>query len=190
MNHLHTADDTDDMALVRRAQDGDSAAFGQLYARRNPMVQRYFAVRLSDRSALAQDLAGDVWEKAWRNLRNITYGSPAAWLITLSRNRLIDYLRSGRARLETLGVDVSSHDRPDGAQSVEDQAAAAEDRRMLLDHIRTLPEAQQRALVLTYFDGMDGPEAAAILGKTRQAVTALNLRARRSLAARIPAGMR
>jgi RNA polymerase sigma-70 factor (ECF subfamily) len=183
-------DDDSDMELVRRAQQGDSAAFGELFARRRVMVLRYFIGRFPDRNALAQDLAQDVWLKAWRNLGGLSYGSPVAWLLTIARNVAIDYLRSGRSRLELLGVDMTDHDRPDAAPSTEDRAAVSEERRLLLGVIRTLPEAQQEAMILTYYGGMDGPQAGAVMGRSRQAVTALNLRGRRNLADRIPKDMR
>lgn len=172
-----------DMTLVRLAQDGDAEAFGVLYDRHNAAVYQYLWIRCGNQT-LAQDLASDVWEKALRGIARCTYGTPIAWLMTIARNHAIDYFRSGRFKFEVI-ADTTDPTIPDRGASVEDRAQANEDHARLLALVKQLPGPQQEAIALTYFLNLSSPVAAAVMGKSPEAVKALTLRGRRKLASHL-----
>lgn len=178
-------------ALVERAQGGDRQAFGELYHRYHAEIFRYLWQRCGH-VQLAQDMAGDVWERALRGIGNLhDHGvPPLAWLMTIARNRAIDHFRSGRFRYEVL-CDTTRDVRPQENQTdIEQLAVARIDAACVLEAVLSLSAAQRRTILLTYFGGMRSPEVARRLGISEDAVKALNLRGRRALAQRLAAHVR
>jgi RNA polymerase sigma-70 factor (ECF subfamily) len=175
--------EADSWALVERAQQGDAHAFGELYARYNAEVFRYLWQRCGH-VQLAQDLAGDVWERALRGIGRLRYrGSPPlAWLMTIARNRAIDHFRSGRFRLEVLCDATWDIGLPDDSADIEQLAVTRLEASVIQQAVKELSAAQQKAISLTYFAGLSCPEAAARMGVTEDAVKALNMRGRRAMA--------
>jgi len=173
----------DSWALVERAQQGDLQAFGELYARYNAEVFRYLWQRCGH-VQLAQDLAGDVWERALRGIGRLNYrgAPPLAWLMTIARNRAIDHFRSGRFRLEVLCDATRDIVQPDDSADIEQLAVTRLEASVVLRAVKELSAAQQQAIALTYFAGLSCPEAAVRMGVTEDAVKALNMRARRAMA--------
>src|SRR5213080_3094221 len=78
-------------ALVRRAQDGDRDAFGDLYRTHLPAISRLVRFRLG---AEDQDAVSEVFLRAWRGLRSYRdTGVPfAAWLYGITRRGAIEHL--------------------------------------------------------------------------------------------------
>jgi RNA polymerase sigma-70 factor, ECF subfamily len=135
-------------ALVRAAQDGDRAAFGQLYDRYAGMVHSIAlsAGALSD----ADDVVQEAFLRALRQLKSLR--SPEAfggWLGAIARNTAYDIHR--RALEQTEGEDDRT---VGGAQHDEMEARAA------LAAIRQLPKAYRETLMMRLVEGMTGPEIA------------------------------
>jgi RNA polymerase sigma factor (sigma-70 family) len=121
-----------DARLLGLVATGDSAALGELYDRfSRPLYAT--ALRILNDPGEAQDIVHDafvaVWEKA--SSFETARGTAFSWVLTLTRNRAIDRLRSRRRRhelLETstlsdLGLDEnSSGPGADSAASSSDQA--------------------------------------------------------------------
>jgi len=181
--------DGDPWSLVERAQQGDLSAFGELYAKYNAEVFRYLWQRCGH-VQLAQDLAGDVWERALRGIGRLNYrGSPPlAWLMTIARNRAIDHFRSGRFRMEVLCDATRDMGQADESADIEQMAVTRLEASVVLSAVRQLSAAQRQAITLTYFAGLSCPEAAVRMGVTEDAVKALNMRARRTMARRLSTG--
>jgi RNA polymerase sigma-70 factor (ECF subfamily) len=90
-----------DHQLIRRAQDGDVAAFGLLVDRHQVQVRGWLRVRLRDWAA-ADDLAQEVFVTAFRRLRTYAGEAPfPAWLTGIARNQLRNHLR--KLRPEAVG---------------------------------------------------------------------------------------
>src|SRR5258708_37764132 len=87
--------DIDDEVLVRAAQGGDRAAFGQLYQH---YVRRVHAILLARvPAAAAEDLVHDVFLQALRNLAAMRETSRfGPWLAAIARNRATDFHRRGK----------------------------------------------------------------------------------------------
>jgi RNA polymerase sigma-70 factor, ECF subfamily len=93
-------DDVDlerDRALVERCQRGDSAAFGNLYARYYERLLRFCIRRLSDRHE-AEDATQEAFARAWKALPNFAGERRFyPWLTVIAGNICTDALRR-RAR--------------------------------------------------------------------------------------------
>jgi RNA polymerase sigma-70 factor (TIGR02952 family) len=171
--------------LVRAAQEGDSDAFGRLYDRYVDLVFRYAYHRVGDR-ALAEDLTSETFVRALRRLDSLTYQGRdvGAWLVTITRNLVLDHLKSSRHRMEVVTDDLQQADRAtDGPEAavLERLTNAA-----LLRCVRQLGAEQQECVVLRFLQGLSVAETASIMGKNEGAIKALQHRAIRRLASLLP----
>lgn len=154
----------DDLALVRAAQGGDRAAFGQLYQRYVRMVHGILLARVP--RIAAEDLVHDVFLQALPKLTALRDASRfGPWLAAIARNRATDFHRHAKA-------DSSIDDEHGASENIESpqQAVGVEDGMALLNAVRQLPEAYREPLILRFVEGMSGPEIAARTGLTHGSV--------------------
>jgi RNA polymerase sigma-70 factor (ECF subfamily) len=156
-------------ALVRRAQDGDRDAFGELYRIHLPAVARLVRFRVGRDD---EDTVSEVFLRAWRGLASYREtGVPfAAWLYGIARHVAIDELRR-QGRVE------ARHELPDRA--FEPMTAEVLTLRGAIDE---LPTEQRQVIELKYLVGMTNEEVAAAMATTPGAVNARQWRALKSLA--------
>ena len=149
--------ETEIARLVRGAQQGDRAAFGELYRRFTRMVHGIVLARTSRTDV--DDVVQDVFLVALERL--IDLREPAAfggWLAAIARHRAADYGRRQRPT-EALVDDVASPREPDRLEAL-----------AILQAIRALPEAYNETLVLRLVEGMSGAEIADRTGLTPASV--------------------
>ncbi len=89
-------------------------------------------------------------------------GKPFTWLVTLTRSRAIDRLRSLGAR-QRLATSVE-REQPDEASDALSDAFRSEQKEIVRLALAELPADQRSALVLAYFDGLTQSEIATRLG--------------------------
>ena len=101
----------DDTALVRRALDGDTDAFGLLVARYQHVMYT-LALRMLGNAEDAQDVTQDAFVKAYRQLASF---DPSfrffSWLYRIVVNECLNLIRS-RHPHETLDADVAGRNNP------------------------------------------------------------------------------
>jgi RNA polymerase sigma-70 factor (ECF subfamily) len=106
----------EEAALVKRAREGDPAAFSEIYDRHQPAIHRYIAFRVAT-PATAEDLTSEVFVRAVDSIASFRYrGRPLlAWLYTIARNLVADYHRhSGRLTFVPLDDDQpADHEGPE-----------------------------------------------------------------------------
>jgi RNA polymerase sigma-70 factor (ECF subfamily) len=156
--------DIRDEALVRAAQEGDRAAFGQLYQRYARMVHAILLARVP--TAAAEDLVHDVFLQALRGLAAMREASRVGpWLATIARNRATDFHRRAKP-------NDSLDAQPGAAEALENpqREIAVEDSIALLNAVRGLPDVYRETLVMRFVEGMTGPEIAAHTGLTHGSV--------------------
>ena len=158
-----------DPALLASVAKGDQHAFNQLYDHSSTLLYT-LAFRILGNREEADDLLQDVYLEVWRKVvrYDVGRGTPIAWLITLTRSRAIDRLRSRNTRGHnaTVGSDttISSSVADLGPSPFETQAD--QELRMAVGNALTiLPPAQQQALELAYYEGLSHSEIAARLNQ-------------------------
>jgi RNA polymerase sigma-70 factor, ECF subfamily len=158
-----------DPALLASVAKGDQQAFSQLYDHSSTLLYT-LAFRILGNREEADDLLQDVYLEVWRKVvrYDVGRGTPIAWLITLTRSRAIDRLRSRstRGHHTTVGLDptVSSRVADLGPSPFETQAD--QELRMAVGSAMTgLPPAQQQAIELAYYEGLSHNEIAARLNQ-------------------------
>ncbi|TKB69934.1 MAG: sigma-70 family RNA polymerase sigma factor [Nitrospira sp.] len=161
---------TIDPKLVARVAKGEHPALGQLYDQSSTVL---FSLALhilgnrEDAADVLQEIYLDVWRKVVRY--DVGRGTPITWLITLTRNRAID-------RLQTRGPRTPRHISPsiddartspfddrqsDLFDSQTDQAL----RHLIREAWATLPQKQQQAIELAYYEGLPDTEIAVRLNQ-------------------------
>lgn len=156
----HVTESSDDVSLVRAAQEGDTHAFGRLYSRYAKMVHGILLARVP--STEVDDLVQDVFLLALprlKALRDLTrFG---AWLAAITRNRANDYHR--RSHTATASAKMLAEDEVEVLGTNHPEQLRGE---TVLQLIRTLPEAYRETLILRLVEGMSGPEIAERTGLT------------------------
>jgi len=184
-----SGDGPDVWALVRRAQDGDAEAFGELYDHYVGMVHRYVHHRVGDRPT-AEDVTSETFVRALRRIDSLSFQGRdvGAWLVTIARNLVVDHVKSSRYRLEVTTADMRDADTlTDGPEDAVVQQLTNE---KLVECIRELGPEQQECLALRFLHGLSVAETAEVMGKRDGAIKALQHRAVRRLAALLPDGLR
>jgi RNA polymerase sigma-70 factor (ECF subfamily) len=125
-------DDVDldrDRALVERCQAGDSAAFGNLYARYYERLLRFCLRRLSDRHE-AEDAAQEAFARAWKALPNFAGERRFyPWLTVIAGNICTDMLRRRSRATPTDDLELGAHTAvgTSGSETSEELVLAAVD---------------------------------------------------------------
>ena len=166
--------DEAEAAQVARAL-ADPRAFAPLYLRYLDPIHMYCYRRLGSREA-AEDATSLVFERALKALPSYRGGPFRAWLFAIAHNAIADAYRSTRPHepLDAGGGVADPGPEPEAL------ALLADERRLLLAALSALP-ADQRRVVELRLGGLPATEVAAILGRTPEAVRALQLRAVRRL---------
>jgi RNA polymerase sigma-70 factor (ECF subfamily) len=175
-DHSYTDDSDDEDELIRLAQAGDGAAFGQLYDRYLPSIYRYTYSKTSSRSA-AEDLTSETFLRAFRAIarRPRAQLNFAAWLVTIARNVVIDHHRSGWTRLAIVTDEIAPQ--IDEAIGPEQAALLSMSTASVRDALTRLPDDQRECLVLRFFAGLSISETAAAMERTDGAIKQLQFRA-------------
>jgi len=170
----------DDRALIARAAQGDAQAFAELVRRHQGWVRR-LAFRYTRQGQDAEELAQEIFLRAWRHARSFRGEAAfATWLYRLAVNACLNFRAGRRARPEPLPL---SEELESGEPAVGAGISAAEREVRLRQALASLPARQRLALVLASFEDKSYEEIAAAMGTSLSSVESLLFRARRGLAA-------
>jgi RNA polymerase sigma-70 factor (ECF subfamily) len=161
--------------LVKKAQKGDTGAFGQVYDHLVLPIYRYVYYRVA--RGEVEDLTELIFLKAWENIgrykkqRKNTFGT---WVFRIAHNVVVDYYRT-RTRAET--VELSENLLCERRES--DPAGAVQlkfEQRELSIALRRLPPIQQQVVVLKFINGLSNAEIASIINKSEGAIRVIQYR--------------
>ena len=161
---------TIDPKLLARVAKGDQQAFGQLYDQSSTLLFTLAYRILSDRDEAAE-LLQEVYLEVWRKIvkYDVGRGSPMAWLVTLTRSRAIDRLRSKASRGHRQITDSLEHplvsERADHHPTPQEAREAGELRQLGAKAILELPLPQQQAIEMAFYQGLTHTEIAARLNQ-------------------------
>jgi len=154
---------TADIELARRCQQGDTAAFEELY--RAHAGRLYGLVfRMVGSVQDAEDLLQDVFLHAHRKLASFRgESSLATWLYRLTTNHCLDVLRGRQTKMRkaTDSLDADEADEPAAAAP---RVPTAISRMDLERAIARLPEGCRTAFLLHDVEGFEHHEVASLLG--------------------------
>jgi len=168
-----------DKMLVRAVLAGDKAAYENLYDRYAPLI-RAVCYDTAGNLADAQDLAQDVFMRAYENMDQLRYPDRfGKWLVGIARLRCREWLRRNLRgqdkRVELSEAQIAVPDPPD------------DDRiEMLRKMIATLPEKERLALHTFYLQGKSADNARRVMGLSRSGYYRILERARKHLKQLMP----
>ena len=158
------ATSTIDPSLLARVAKGDQQAYSQLYDHSSTLLFT-LAVRILGNHEEAAELLQDVYLEVWRKVSryDVGRGTPIAWLVTLTKSRAIDRLRARTVR----GYRTTSSLEAGQATQVADlgpspfETQADQELRIAVGAAMAgLPQAQQQAIELAYYEGLSHAEIA------------------------------
>jgi RNA polymerase sigma-70 factor (ECF subfamily) len=184
----------DDLTLVRRAQDGDQAAFRALFDRYH---RRVFAVALGvlRNPADARDVVQEAFVKVHRHLGSFQGASSFyTWLYRITMNLSIDQVRRRKAARQVDYDDALKRDADDVADpaNVMPEYASADPgrtqgRKELAGKIQTalgtLPEYHRQVILLREVEGLSYEEIAKVMKVPKGTIMSRLFHARRKMQA-------
>ena len=165
--------------LIKKAQDGDSQAFGQIYDFYLPKIYRFVFIKVSNRGE-AEDLTQEIFLSAWQNIKGFQFQgfSISSWLYRIAYNEVIDFYRTRKQHetIEALPEDILA-ELPKTDQNL-DRALEIKKIKIV---IQKLESDQQNVLIMKFVDELSNKEIAQVLDKSEGAIRVIQHRALKQL---------
>jgi RNA polymerase sigma-70 factor (ECF subfamily) len=159
--------DLTDEHLMSMLQEGDPVGLEYLYDRHSAIVKS-LCMKVVHNEAEAEDLIQEIFVEIWNRAAGYdpAKGKPLGWIVTLARRRSIDRLRKCQSHCraeDRLREEIEQQ--PDAwTTDPEEDYEMADIRATFRGLIKNLPEAQQQAIFLAFYQGMSQREIAAHTG--------------------------
>jgi RNA polymerase sigma-70 factor, ECF subfamily len=151
-----------EVQLVRRAREGDPAAFEELIVLHGPPLQRMLR-RVLGSSADAEDVLQETFLKAWRAIERFRGEARfSTWLYRIALNEA-RRRQAYDAHRRALPLDEVMLELPDLSEGPASRAESAELEAFVERCIAELPANYREAVVLRDVEGLTNEEAAAVL---------------------------
>jgi RNA polymerase sigma-70 factor (ECF subfamily) len=173
---------TGDAELLRRAQSGDEAAFGELVDRHGNELYG-LAYFLTGQASDAEDVVQETFLGAYEGLARFELRSSIrTWLRRILVKQAARHQRSQRVRKAVRPMDLSAASKALlGGTTLRDTAVSNEIRMDVLDVLQTLSPEHKEIVVLRELDGLSYTEIADVLGIPEGTVESRLFRARQEL---------
>ena len=151
----------DDGDLARRLQARDAGAMRELYDRYGRLVYSLI-MRIVRNSAAAEDLVQETFLRVWNRMQGFDQerGALGPWVLTVARNRAIDYLRSADGRMAAGSIELDRLEHPGLFCDFEERALSLDRARRLKDAFEKLTPNQKTVVELAYYEGLSQTEMA------------------------------
>ncbi len=147
---------------MARVKEGDAQAFQELYDGHADIVYSVAMSFLKDESD-AQDVMQEVFLKVWNasEMYDPVFGKVVAWLITITRHRCLNRLRSGQRRSAAHMASAAEEDGP-GAFAADSSELLLRKETAVAVHnaLAALPAEQSEAIRLCFLHGLTHEETA------------------------------
>lgn len=154
------SDKVDAVGLIQRIATQDRESFSRFYDLYSSLSFT-FALRILRVRADAEDLLQEVFMQVWRQAAsyNPKRGKPEAWVITITKSRAIDKLRSQR-RKDSKGTVLEEQFLTTSRDVESKQGVHAEVALTMQGALAEVSDAQRQVLELAYFEGLTQSEIA------------------------------
>lgn len=171
-----------DAELLRRAQSGDEAAFGELVDRHGNELYG-LAYFLTGQASDAEDVVQETFLGAYEGLARFeSRSSIRTWLRRILVKQAARHQRSQRVRKAVRPMDLSAASKALlGGTTLRDTAVSNEIRMDVLEVLQTLSPEHKEIVVLRELDGLSYTEIADVLGIPEGTVESRLFRARQEL---------
>jgi RNA polymerase sigma-70 factor, ECF subfamily len=157
-----------DIELIQRITNRDSKALENLYDRYSPVLYT-LVKRIVFEKEIAEEILADIFVIIWQKSSKFDINSSNlyAWLINLTRNKALDFVRREKSLIEAEYND--DYENANIIPTVSTLMPAIEldktfgSREKIYSAVHSLTEAQQYVLSLAYYDGLTESQIAAKL---------------------------
>lgn len=151
----------DDAELARRLKNRDPHAMSDLYDRYGRLAYSLIFRVVRDAGA-AEDLVQETFLRVWNRVQSFDQerGALGPWILTVARNRAIDYLRSVDGRMSAGALELDRTENPALFSNLEDSALVLDRSRRLKSAFEKLNSNQRTVIELAYFEGLSQTEMA------------------------------
>lgn len=176
----------EDDGYVKRAKDGDQAAF-RFLSRKYEKPLYYHVLKMVKVHEQVEDIVQESFVKAFGNLSSYnTEYAFSTWLYRIATNHTIDYLRKKKLQTTSIDEPVSSSE---GEMSIQITGTSETDRniirkerkKIITEAIQNLPEKYREVIVMRHLDEMSYHEISEELDLPLGTVKAHIFRAREML---------
>ena len=174
-------------ALVRRAQSGDEVAFREIVERYQSKVFSIIHGIVRQRNDV-EDIAQQVFAKVYFSIRNFDFRSSLiTWIYKITVNECFDYLRKKKVRKLVYESDLSEDEvrRVENTEPAIDRQAPADDTLARRDYVTKLlervSEEERNLLMLKEVEGHSVEELAEMTGMNENTIKVKLFRARQKL---------
>ncbi len=166
-----------DQELIKKAQRGDTLAFGDLYQCHAPVIFRYLFAHLDSRMD-AEDLTGEVFLKTWQSLPKYNErGVPfLAFLFRVARNVLVDHYRQSN-RLQSSSPEELDCYKQDGSAEAIDLVGTRLEHQRIMQVMSGLRPDYRSVLTLRFISELSPEETALAMERSVGAIRVLQHRA-------------
>ena len=178
---------TQEGALVRRAQDGDETAFREIVERYQSKVFSIVHGIVRQRNDV-EDIAQQVFAKVYFSIRNFDFRSSLlTWIYKITVNECFDYLRKKKVRKLVYESDMSEDEvrRVENSEPAGDRATGADTELARRDYLSKLltkvSEEERTLLMLKEVEGHSVEELAQMTGMNENTIKVKLFRARQKL---------
>jgi RNA polymerase sigma-70 factor (ECF subfamily) len=151
----------DDSDLARRLRERDGSAMRELYDRYGRLVYSLI-LRMVRNSGAAEDLVQETFLRVWNRMQafDLERGALGPWVLTVARNRAIDYLRSADGKMAAGTLELDRLEHPAQFCDFEDRALSMDRARRLKEAFEKLTPHQKTVVELAYYEGLSQTEMA------------------------------
>ena len=151
----------DDADLIRRLQARDANAMAELYDRYGKLTYSLI-YRVVRNEGVAEDLVQEAFLRVWNRMAafDAEKGALGPWILTVARNRAIDYLRSLDGRLSAGSVELDKLEQPKTFERASDRALEIDRARALAGAFKKLSDHQRQVIEMAYYEGLSQTEMA------------------------------
>lgn len=163
-----------DQDLALRLKQRDASAMGELYDKYGGLLYSVI-LRAVSNQATAEDLLQETCLRVWNRIHTFDTerGRLEGWIVTIARNRAIDYLRSMRSQPSESCTTLEDLEHSGLFVTRETEADRLTRRKAVGAALNRLSEEQREVLELTHFQGMTQTEIAERLHKPLGTVKSL-----------------
>ena len=157
-------DDPQTTVLIRRAQDGNASAFGELVDRHYDTIYRFAWKWCRDRDN-AEDIAQQACIKLASSLAQFRFQAAfTSWLYRLVISCAQDWQRSQQRHLH---AELTGDELQPGQSRTEDAIYIGQ----LLEQLDSLGEGMRETALLVHAEGLSHAEAGAVLGVSESTIS-------------------
>ncbi|MCX6622616.1 MAG: sigma-70 family RNA polymerase sigma factor [Acidobacteria bacterium] len=151
--------------LMARLQNRDPQALAELYDRYGSILYGVI-LRIVQDSGIAEDLVQETFLRVWNHVGGFdsTRGAAAPWLLTVARNRALDYVRCQGKRMRNT-VELNETEHPSLFIDLKSDNLRFDTVNQVKSALARLAANHREALELAYFEGMSQTQIAERMGQ-------------------------